>query len=225
MRWKYSNLALALAGEVVSTLTGESWPDYIRGHILEPLGMTATLATTPAADHPRLAVGYARCLPGQPRARAPWSDLKAIAAAGCSGSTRTGSRAGGSGSPSTASRARPTSVTADRCVATGRISGCRWPTRSRSSRSRTSTTATPPSTTRRSSTGSRRRSARPSRRLRPCSHAGAGAARARRRAHLPRGDHQRLWHSGELVVFETAPSGRVTRMRLGETYADPVEGW
>jgi D-alanyl-D-alanine carboxypeptidase len=80
-RWKYSNLALALAGEIVTALTGEPWPDYVHRHVLQPLGMTATLATTPPRDHPGLAAGYARCLPGQPRARAAWSDLKAIAAA------------------------------------------------------------------------------------------------------------------------------------------------
>jgi CubicO group peptidase (beta-lactamase class C family) len=80
-RWKYSNLALALAGEVVATLSGQAWSDYVKANILDPLGMTATLATTPAPDHPGLAAGYARCLPGQPRKRAPWSDLKAIAPA------------------------------------------------------------------------------------------------------------------------------------------------
>ena len=80
-RWKYSNLGVALAGEVVAAVSGESWPEYVRRHILEPLDMTGTLATTPASDHPGLAVGYARCLPGQPRGRAPLSDLKAIAAA------------------------------------------------------------------------------------------------------------------------------------------------
>jgi hypothetical protein len=30
---------------------------------------------------------------------------------------------------------------------------------------------------------------------------------------------------GELVVFEMDPAGRVTRMWLGETYADPVDRW
>jgi CubicO group peptidase (beta-lactamase class C family) len=72
---------VALAGEVVAAVSGEAWPDYVRRHVLDPLGMTTTLSTTPAPDHPGLAVGYARCLPGQPRTQSPWSDLKAIAAA------------------------------------------------------------------------------------------------------------------------------------------------
>ena len=37
-RWKYSNLAVALAGEVVAAVSGEPWPDYVRRHILDPLG-------------------------------------------------------------------------------------------------------------------------------------------------------------------------------------------
>ena len=80
-RWKYSNLAVALAGEVVASVSGEPWSEYVRRNVLEPLGMTKTLATTPAPGHPALAVGYTRCLPGQARARSPWSDLKAIAPA------------------------------------------------------------------------------------------------------------------------------------------------
>ena len=81
-RWKYSNLAVALAGEVVAVASGELWADYVRAHILGPLGMTATLTGAPAPDDPAFAAGYARSLPDSPRTRAPWTDLKAIGAAG-----------------------------------------------------------------------------------------------------------------------------------------------
>jgi CubicO group peptidase (beta-lactamase class C family) len=78
-RWKYSNLALALAGEVVAAVSGEPYADYVGRHILEPLGMRDTLVATPPADHPRLAVGYGRRLPGAPaRARAPLTDTRGL---------------------------------------------------------------------------------------------------------------------------------------------------
>jgi len=81
-QWKYSNLAVALAGEVVAAVSGEPWADYVRAHVLAPLGMTVTLTGAPAPDDPAFAAGYARQLPGSPRTRAPWTDLKAIGAAG-----------------------------------------------------------------------------------------------------------------------------------------------
>src|SRR5262245_43130861 len=33
--WKYSNLALSLAGEVVAAVSGEPWPQYVEKHILQ----------------------------------------------------------------------------------------------------------------------------------------------------------------------------------------------
>jgi D-alanyl-D-alanine carboxypeptidase len=79
-RWKYSNLALALAGEIVQTASGQTYPEYVRSRILEPLGMSSTLVT-PSPDSLRLARGYSRRLPSSPRAPAPWSDLRAITSA------------------------------------------------------------------------------------------------------------------------------------------------
>ena len=40
--YQYSNLALTLAGEIVSELSGHSYDEYIRGQVLDPLGMTST---------------------------------------------------------------------------------------------------------------------------------------------------------------------------------------
>ncbi|HXH82008.1 MAG TPA: serine hydrolase domain-containing protein [Candidatus Tectomicrobia bacterium] len=81
-RWKYSNLALALAGEVVSAVSGEPYADYVRRHVLEPLGMRDTFVATPPRDDPRLATGYGRRLPGSLlRPRAPFSDTQGLIAA------------------------------------------------------------------------------------------------------------------------------------------------
>ena len=81
-RWKYSNLGATLAGEVVAAVSGEPYPEFVRRHVLEPLQMSATHVATPPPDDPRLAQGYARRLPGRPRARAPFTDLRGLTAAG-----------------------------------------------------------------------------------------------------------------------------------------------
>ena len=57
--YQYSNLALTLAGEIVAAASGQTYDDYIRASILDPLGMTSTFT-----DHQdrfrgnRLASGY-----------------------------------------------------------------------------------------------------------------------------------------------------------------------
>ena len=80
-RWKYSNLALAVAGEVVAAVAGEPYADYVERAILRPLGMTETLVRSPAPDDPRLARGFGRRLPDGSRAPAPFTDTRGIAAA------------------------------------------------------------------------------------------------------------------------------------------------
>jgi len=79
--WKYSNLGLTLAGEVVAAVSGRPYAEYVVQHVLEPLGMKRTFVATPAADHPDLAVGYTRRLPGSPRTPAPHTDGRGITAA------------------------------------------------------------------------------------------------------------------------------------------------
>jgi len=78
--WKYSNLAVSLAGEVVAQVSGEPWPQYVERHILQPLGMTATRAA-PARDMPGLAIGYGRRVPGRARDVEPFVDTGAEAPA------------------------------------------------------------------------------------------------------------------------------------------------
>ena len=67
-RWKYSNLALALAGEIVAKVSGQIYEDFVQQRILEPLGMSDTLVRAPHPGDSRLAVGYGRRLPGSGRA-------------------------------------------------------------------------------------------------------------------------------------------------------------
>jgi CubicO group peptidase (beta-lactamase class C family) len=42
--YRYSNLGMALLGEIVASLSGESWESYMQSHIAAPLGMRATTA-------------------------------------------------------------------------------------------------------------------------------------------------------------------------------------
>ncbi len=85
-QWKYSNLALALAGEIVTTGSGKPWPDYVETHILQPLGMKAT-RTLPNADTPNLAVGYGRRVPPRTPDVEPFVDIGAERPAGNLAST------------------------------------------------------------------------------------------------------------------------------------------
>lgn len=74
-RWKYSNLAFALAGMIVEKASGESWPDYVRRHILDPLGMKDSTIDTPAEG---LATGYGRRMPDGSRRKMEFMDTKGI---------------------------------------------------------------------------------------------------------------------------------------------------
>ena len=80
-RWKYSNLAFVIAGEVVAAVAGMPWAAYVRAHILEPLGMAASFVENPAADQPGMARGYTRRLPDGHRTATGSYDLRGIAAA------------------------------------------------------------------------------------------------------------------------------------------------
>jgi CubicO group peptidase (beta-lactamase class C family) len=71
--FKYSNLALAIAGEVVAAASGEPFQQYIERHILGPLAMRST-RVHPDAATPSLAIGYRKRVPGQPREREDFID-------------------------------------------------------------------------------------------------------------------------------------------------------
>lgn len=80
-RWKYSNLGLALAGELVSAVSGLPYPQYIQQHILQPLAMNSTFVESVDPHHPQLATGYGRRLPDGIRAFSPFTDCQGIAPA------------------------------------------------------------------------------------------------------------------------------------------------
>lgn len=55
----YTNEGFDLLGLIVARATGQSWRDYLREHILEPVGMSGTGFSHDESDG-RLAVGYTR---------------------------------------------------------------------------------------------------------------------------------------------------------------------
>jgi CubicO group peptidase (beta-lactamase class C family) len=80
-QWKYSNLGLALAGDVVEAVSGEPYADYVQRHILDPLGMKDTAVRAPDPADPRLARPYGRRMPDGRRDTPPHVDTRAISAA------------------------------------------------------------------------------------------------------------------------------------------------
>lgn len=77
-RFKYSNLAFAVAGLVVEELTGQRWADYVQDHILDPLEMTATSVDQ---RDPLLATPYGVRRPDGTRRVLPFVDAQSMAAA------------------------------------------------------------------------------------------------------------------------------------------------
>lgn len=86
-RYKYSNLALALAGEIVAAVSGVPYPDYVQRNILDPLGMTSTYVRTEDIDAERLATGYGILLPDGTQPRAQETDSKGLTPAANMSST------------------------------------------------------------------------------------------------------------------------------------------
>jgi CubicO group peptidase (beta-lactamase class C family) len=76
-QFKYSNLALAITGEIVAAVSGEAYPQYIEHHILRPLGMQST-RVTPDAATAGIAVGYRKRVPGQPRETEDFIDCRGL---------------------------------------------------------------------------------------------------------------------------------------------------
>ena len=77
-RWKYSNLAFAVAGLVVERISGQRWADYVHANILNPLNMAATSVDKP---DPGLATPYASRQPDGSRRILPFMDARGMAAA------------------------------------------------------------------------------------------------------------------------------------------------
>jgi D-alanyl-D-alanine carboxypeptidase len=84
--FKYSNLAWALAGEIVAQVSGEPYDAYVERRILKPLAMTATYVR-PTPTTPGLATPYSRRVPGKPRRVQTFSDWAGLTPAANMGST------------------------------------------------------------------------------------------------------------------------------------------
>ncbi len=57
--YQYSNLGLTLAGEIVAEVSSHEYDEYVRGQILDPLGMSSTFTDLPDRHRSgRLATGY-----------------------------------------------------------------------------------------------------------------------------------------------------------------------
>ena len=78
VRFKYSNLALSLAGYIVEAVSGERYADYIDRHVLKPLGMNSSSIDVRPNPPDRLATGYGRRMPDGSRMRMPWTDCQGI---------------------------------------------------------------------------------------------------------------------------------------------------
>jgi CubicO group peptidase (beta-lactamase class C family) len=78
VRWKYSNLAYAIAGMVTEEVSGERWADYVDRHIFKPLGMNESSVDK---NVPGLCVPYARRMPDGSREVLPFVDSRGMAAA------------------------------------------------------------------------------------------------------------------------------------------------
>lgn len=80
--FQYSNLGITLAGEIIAEVSGEPYDDYVKSHILAPLGMSSTTPEIPADERGnRLATGYSILTRnGQPQAM-PFFQVRGIAPA------------------------------------------------------------------------------------------------------------------------------------------------
>jgi len=75
VRWKYSNLALGLAGMIVEALSEETYSDYVQRHIFAPLRMNDSSIDR---NLDGMAVGYGRRMPDGSRTVMPFVDARGL---------------------------------------------------------------------------------------------------------------------------------------------------
>jgi CubicO group peptidase (beta-lactamase class C family) len=86
--FQYSNLGMALLGEVVAAQAGRPWSEVVQGEILEPLGMNDTYTSMPEAHATgRLVAGYAARRGSPERERLGLFDVEGIGPAAGMAST------------------------------------------------------------------------------------------------------------------------------------------
>ncbi len=84
---KYSNLGIALLGQIIVKVSGEAYETYIKNHILKPLNMSNTSVNLTDEHKERLATGYGRRLPDGTRKIMPFIDAKGLTPAANMSST------------------------------------------------------------------------------------------------------------------------------------------
>jgi CubicO group peptidase (beta-lactamase class C family) len=80
--YQYSNLGMAILGQIVTAVSGQPWADYVHENILEPLGMTSSSAAPDEALLHRLATAYMLKMPDGTRNVMEYYEAGAIAPAG-----------------------------------------------------------------------------------------------------------------------------------------------
>jgi CubicO group peptidase (beta-lactamase class C family) len=80
--YRYSNLGVALLGEVVEATSGEPFADYLAHHLFAPLGMTSSTAAPDAPRVAALARAYQRRRAGEPRREIAYYDTGVFAPMG-----------------------------------------------------------------------------------------------------------------------------------------------
>ncbi len=68
-RQKYSNLAYSLLGEIISSITKQSYEDYVKKNILLPLGMKSSSFFLDKSTRKKLATGYGVLFPFKKKRR------------------------------------------------------------------------------------------------------------------------------------------------------------
>jgi CubicO group peptidase (beta-lactamase class C family) len=77
VRWKYSNLAYAVAGMVIEQVTAQPWANYVDRNIFQPLAMTSSSVDKNVSG---LAIPYGRRMPDGTREVLPFVDARGMAA-------------------------------------------------------------------------------------------------------------------------------------------------
>ncbi|NGP53202.1 beta-lactamase family protein [Thioalkalivibrio sp. XN8] len=94
--FRYSNLGLSLAGEIVVATCGQTFDAYMREHLLDPLGMSDTSTDIPVELRVgRMAIGHTALKRDGQRAGTNWCAPPPCArCSACTGSIPTGRRPG-----------------------------------------------------------------------------------------------------------------------------------
>ncbi len=77
-RIKYSNLGMALLGEIVAVASGMSYEEYVTTRILRPLGMEHTYVTLDERERAQLVTPYSRRFPDGSRRVMPFTDARGL---------------------------------------------------------------------------------------------------------------------------------------------------